>query len=60
MGDTMLSKIDLHDFFEINQGLYNDAASPAQVALLQALTQAMERATATSASMKGSEHEKTR
>ncbi len=39
----MLSKIDLRDFFEINQGLYNDPASPAQVALFEALTQVMER-----------------
>lgn len=53
----MLSKIDLRDFLEINQGLYNDPASPAQVALFHALTQAMERATGTGPSMKGSERE---
>ncbi len=40
----MLSKIDLRDFFEINQGLYDEPASPAQVALFEALAHAMERA----------------
>lgn len=40
----MLSKIDLSDFFEINQGLYNEPASPSQRALLQAMTHALERA----------------
>lgn len=44
MGDNMLSKIDLRDFFEINQGLYNEPASPSQMALLQALASAMEQA----------------
>jgi len=39
----MLSKVDLSDFFEINQGLYNEPASPAQRALLQAMTHALER-----------------
>lgn len=41
----MLSKIDLMDFFEINQGLYNEPASARQLALLHALTQALEQAT---------------
>lgn len=42
----MLSKIDLMDFFEINQGLYNEPTSARQLALLHALTQAVEQATA--------------
>jgi hypothetical protein len=40
----MLSKTDLIDFFEINQGLYNEPASARQLALLHALTQAFEQA----------------
>lgn len=40
----MLSKIDLCDFLEINQGLYNEPISPAQLALIQAMTQAFEHA----------------
>lgn len=39
----MLSKVDLRDFFEINQGLYEEPISPAQIALIQAMTQALER-----------------
>lgn len=42
----MLSKVDLRDFFEINQGLYNEPVGPGQMALLQALTQAMDQAAA--------------
>lgn len=42
----MLSKIDLMDFFEINQRLYNEPTSARQLALLHALTQAVEQATA--------------
>lgn len=40
----MLSKIDLRDFFEINQGLYDEPASARQLALLQALTQVLDQA----------------
>jgi hypothetical protein len=40
----MLSKTDLIDFFEINQGLYDEPASARQLALLHALTQAFEQA----------------
>lgn len=40
----MLSKVDLRDFFEINQGLYNEPASSSQIALIQAMTQALDRA----------------
>ena len=42
----MLSKVDLRDFFEINQGLYNEPVGPGQMALIQALTQAMDQAAA--------------
>ena len=42
----MLSKIDLRDFFEINQGLYDEPASARQLALLQVLGQALEQAAA--------------
>lgn len=42
----MLSKTDLIDFFEINQGLYDEPASARQLALLHALTQAFEQAPA--------------
>lgn len=42
----MLSKVDLRDFFEINQGLYDEPVAPNQMALIQALAQAMDEATA--------------
>jgi hypothetical protein len=42
----MLSKTDLRDFFEINQVLYGESVSARQLALLQALTQALEQAAA--------------
>lgn len=32
----MLSKVDLRDFFEINQGLYGEPLSPAHLGLAQA------------------------
>lgn len=59
MGDEMLSKIDLCDFFEINQGLYNEPASPSQVALFQALSQAIDRAGVSSGpSLQGLVHDR--
>lgn len=42
----MLSKVDLRDFFEINQGLYDEPVAAGQMALIQALTQAMDQAAA--------------
>ncbi len=32
----MLSKVDLRDFFEINQGLYDEPMSPAHLGLAKA------------------------
>ena len=40
----MLSRIDLRDFLEINQGLYGEPISPAHLALFRALTEALEPA----------------
>ena len=42
----MLSKVDLRDFFEINQGLYDEPVAAGQMALIQALAQAMDQAAA--------------
>lgn len=53
----MLSKIDLRDFYEINQGLYDEPASARQLALLQALTQALEQAAANRRPGAGREHD---
>ena len=36
----MLSKVDLRDFFEINQGLYGEPVSAGHLAMIQMLTQA--------------------
>lgn len=39
----MLSKVDLRDFFEINQSLYSDSpASAAEEAMIRALFQAFD------------------
>jgi hypothetical protein len=42
-GRFMLSKVDLRDFFEINQGLYRDSpASAMQEAMMRVLFQAFD------------------
>ncbi|HSO41328.1 MAG TPA: hypothetical protein VLR47_00545 [Rhodospirillales bacterium] len=53
----MLSKIDIRDFFEINQGLYDEPASARQLALLQALTQALDQAAVGHRPSAGSRHD---
>jgi hypothetical protein len=42
----MLSKVDLRDFFEINQGLYDEPVSAAHLGLAQAWNLAVARVTA--------------
>lgn len=57
----MLSKVDLRDFFEINQGLYDEPVTAGHQALLQVLAQALDlaadtRATARSRDARSHEH----
>lgn len=59
-GEIMLSKVDLRDFFEINQGLYDEPPSTQQLALLQALTQTLEQAPAGRSSGSSRDHDKVR
>lgn len=53
----MLSKVDLRDFFEINQGLYDEPASARQLAMLQVLTQVLEQAAASRRPGSGPDHD---
>jgi hypothetical protein len=53
----MLSKIDLRDFFEINQGLYDEPASARQLALLQALTHVLEQSAASRRASPARDHD---
>jgi hypothetical protein len=60
----MLSRIDLRDFLEINQGLYGESVSPAHIALFRALAEALEPGTMNSRTaalgVTGREHDASR